>query len=206
MKHARCAEPPYQRQEGPIALSSSMSTCGRMTRSRPAMLPTRSPRPISQSPSSRRPSAARRATRDLSGRLKELQQRLHNAEEALATYKAQNNFVGSQDNLLTDQQLSLGNQRLAAARAPTLDAQASVRPDRGQPTRIDGPGRNPGSIAVTDHGQSARAICRGEETAGRAARRPRPAASAIPSGHAAGRRPGALDQGRDRPLCAGRKE
>ena len=68
--------------------------------------------------------AARRATRDLSGRLKELQQRLHNAEEALATYKAQNNFVGSQDNLLTDQQLSLGNQRLAAARAQTLDAQA----------------------------------------------------------------------------------
>jgi len=68
--------------------------------------------------------AARRATRDLSGRLKELQQRLHNAEEALATYKAQNNFVGSQDNLLTDQQLSLGNQRLAAARALTLDAQA----------------------------------------------------------------------------------
>ncbi|MBR0893692.1 hypothetical protein JQ616_01930 [Bradyrhizobium tropiciagri] len=69
--------------------------------------------------------AARRATRDLSGRLKELQQRLRNSEEALATYKAQNNFVGSQDNLLTDQQLSGGNQRLAAARAQTLDAQAS---------------------------------------------------------------------------------
>ncbi|MHC2337371.1 exopolysaccharide transport family protein [Bradyrhizobium sp. USDA 4454] len=69
--------------------------------------------------------AARRATRDLSGRLKELQQRLRNSEEALAAYKAQNNFVGSQDNLLTDQQLSGGNQRLAAARAQTLDAQAS---------------------------------------------------------------------------------
>lgn len=68
--------------------------------------------------------AARRATRDLSGRLKELQQRLRNAEEALATYKAQNNFVGSQDNMMTDQQLSVGNQRLAAARALTLDAQA----------------------------------------------------------------------------------
>jgi len=68
--------------------------------------------------------AARRATRDLSGRLKELQQRLRNAEEALATYKAQNNFVGSQDNLITDQQLSSSNQRLAAARAFTLDAQA----------------------------------------------------------------------------------
>ncbi|MBR0696892.1 exopolysaccharide transport family protein [Bradyrhizobium lablabi] len=68
--------------------------------------------------------AARRATSDLSGRLKELQQRLRNAEEALATYKAQNNFVGSQDNLITDQQLSASNQRLAAARALTLDAQA----------------------------------------------------------------------------------
>ncbi|VIO77136.1 hypothetical protein CI1B_69590 [Bradyrhizobium ivorense] len=69
--------------------------------------------------------AARRATTDLSGRLKELQQRLRNAEEALATYKAQNNFVGSQDNMITDQQLSASNQRLAAARALTLDAQAN---------------------------------------------------------------------------------
>ncbi|KJC58246.1 hypothetical protein UP10_25125 [Bradyrhizobium sp. LTSPM299] len=68
--------------------------------------------------------AARRATSDLSGRLKELQQRLRNAEDGLATYKAQNNFVGSQDNQISDQQLSASNQRLAAARALTLDAQA----------------------------------------------------------------------------------
>jgi uncharacterized protein involved in exopolysaccharide biosynthesis len=68
--------------------------------------------------------AARRATNDLSGRLKELQQRLRNAEDGLATYKAQNNFVGSQDNQISDQQLSASNQRLAAARALTLDAQA----------------------------------------------------------------------------------
>jgi uncharacterized protein involved in exopolysaccharide biosynthesis/Mrp family chromosome partitioning ATPase len=69
-------------------------------------------------------SAARRATTDLSGRLKELQERLRNAENALATYKAQNNFVGTQDTLISDQQLSASNQRLAAARALTLDAQA----------------------------------------------------------------------------------
>ena len=62
-------------------------------------------------------SAARRATTDLSGRLKELQERLRNAENALATYKAQNNFVGTQDTLISDQQLSASNQRLAAARA-----------------------------------------------------------------------------------------
>jgi uncharacterized protein involved in exopolysaccharide biosynthesis/Mrp family chromosome partitioning ATPase len=68
--------------------------------------------------------AARRATTDLSGRLKELQERLRNAENTLAVYKAQNNFVGSQDTLISDQQLSASNQRLAAARALTLDAQA----------------------------------------------------------------------------------
>jgi uncharacterized protein involved in exopolysaccharide biosynthesis len=69
-------------------------------------------------------SAARRATTDLSGRLKELQERLRTAENALAIYKAQNNFVGTQDTLISDQQLSASNQRLAAARALTLDAQA----------------------------------------------------------------------------------
>jgi uncharacterized protein involved in exopolysaccharide biosynthesis/Mrp family chromosome partitioning ATPase len=66
----------------------------------------------------------RRATSDLSGRLKELQERLRNAENTLAVYKAQNNFVGTQDTLISDQQLSASNQRLAAARALTLDAQA----------------------------------------------------------------------------------
>jgi uncharacterized protein involved in exopolysaccharide biosynthesis/Mrp family chromosome partitioning ATPase len=68
--------------------------------------------------------AARRATVDLSGRLKELKERLRNAENVLAVYKAQNNFVGTQDTLISDQQLSASNQRLAAARALTLDAQA----------------------------------------------------------------------------------
>jgi len=68
--------------------------------------------------------AARRATSDLSGRLKELQERLRTAENALAVYKAQNNFVGTQDTLITDQQLLASNQRLAGARAATLDAQA----------------------------------------------------------------------------------
>jgi len=70
--------------------------------------------------------SARRATNELSGRLKELQQRLRDAENALAVYKAQNNFVGTQDSLLSDQQLSASNQRLAAAHAATLDAQARL--------------------------------------------------------------------------------
>jgi uncharacterized protein involved in exopolysaccharide biosynthesis/Mrp family chromosome partitioning ATPase len=68
--------------------------------------------------------AARRATTDLSGRLKELQERLRTAENALAVYKAKNNFVGTQDTLITDQQLLTSNQRLAAAHAAMLDAQA----------------------------------------------------------------------------------
>ena len=70
--------------------------------------------------------AARRATTDLSGRLKELQERLRTAENTLAVYKAQNNFVGTQDTLISDQQLSASNQRLAAARALTLDAQSKL--------------------------------------------------------------------------------
>jgi polysaccharide biosynthesis transport protein len=68
--------------------------------------------------------AARRATTDLSSRLKELQERLRNAENTLAVYKAQNNFVGTQDTLISAQKLSASNQRLAGARALTLDAQA----------------------------------------------------------------------------------
>ena len=68
--------------------------------------------------------AARRATSDLSGRLKELQERLRKAENALAVYKAKNNFVGTQDTVVSDQQLLADTQRLAAAKAQTLDAQA----------------------------------------------------------------------------------
>jgi uncharacterized protein involved in exopolysaccharide biosynthesis/Mrp family chromosome partitioning ATPase len=87
--------------------------------------------------------AARRATTDLSGRLKELQQRLRNAENVLAVYKAQNNFVGTQDTLLSDQQLSASNQRLAAAHALTLDAQAKY--DQIEASRRSA--TDPGAIA-----------------------------------------------------------
>ncbi len=82
--------------------------------------------------------AARRATNDLSSRLKELQERLRNAENSLAVYKAQNNFVGTQDTLISDQQLSASNQRLAAARALTLDAQAKYdQIEAGRKTATD---------------------------------------------------------------------
>ena len=68
--------------------------------------------------------AARRATADLSGRLSELEERLRAAENRVAAYKAENNFVGTQDAVISDQQLSEANARLSAARAATLDAQA----------------------------------------------------------------------------------
>src|ERR1700742_2830117 len=97
---------------------------------------------LSESKSSQA-TAARRATTDLSGRLKELQQRLRNAENVLAVYKAQNNFVGTQDTMLSDQQLSAANQRLAAAHALTLDAQAKY--DQIEASRRSA--TDPGAIA-----------------------------------------------------------
>nr|AAC04825.1 integral membrane protein [Bradyrhizobium japonicum] len=64
-------------------------------------------------------SAARRATNDLSGRLKELRERLRSAETALATYKAQNNFVGTQER--ADQRPGALRQQPAAFRGPRGD-------------------------------------------------------------------------------------
>ncbi|MGX9431242.1 MULTISPECIES: GumC family protein [Bradyrhizobium] len=90
--------------------------------------------------------AARRATRDLSGRLKELQERLRNAENMLAVYKAQNNFVGTQDTLIADQQLSASNQRLAAARALTLDAQAKYDQIEASRRNASDPGAIPEAL------------------------------------------------------------
>ena len=107
--------------------------------------------------------AARRATTDLSGRLKELKERLRNAENALAVYKAQNNFVGTQDTLISDQQLSASNQRLAAARALTLDAQAKYDQIEASRRACDRCRRHSRGAAVSDHRQSACAICRGAQ-------------------------------------------
>ena len=131
--------------------------------------------------------AARRATSDLSGRLKELQERLRNAENVLAVYKAQNNFVGTQDTLISDQQLSASNQRLAAARALTLDAQAKYDQIEASRRGSDRCRRHPRGAAVADHRQSARAICRCQEAPGRIAERARSAASRLAPDREAGR-------------------
>ena len=68
--------------------------------------------------------AARRATTDLSGRLKELQATASQRREHAGGLQGAEQFVGTQDTLISDQQLSTSNQRLAAAHALTLDAQA----------------------------------------------------------------------------------
>ena len=132
-------------------------------------------------------SAARRATTDLSSRLKELQERLRNAENTLAVYKAQNNFVGTQDNLISDQQLSASNQRLV--RGPRADARrpGQAGPDRSQPPRLHRCRRHSRGAAVSDHRQSARAICRRPQALCRTHQRTRSAASRPAPGREAGR-------------------
>lgn len=90
--------------------------------------------------------AARRATVDLSGRLKELQGRLRTAENNLAVYKAQNNFVGSQDTQVSDQQLLSSTQRLANAQAATLDAKARYSQIEASRKNASDPGAIPEAL------------------------------------------------------------
>ena len=68
--------------------------------------------------------AVRRAATYLSDRLKELQERIRNAENALAAYQAQQKAADEPERLAHEQKLSANNQQLAAARAATLEAQA----------------------------------------------------------------------------------
>ena len=147
-------------------------------------------------------SAARRATTDLSGRLKELQERLRNAENTLAIYKAQNNFVGTQDTLISDQQLSASNQRLAAARALTLDAQAKYDQIEASRRASERCRRHSRGAAVADHRQSARTICRGAQAPGRTDQRTGAAASGAAPGGKAGRGPAPQHQRGSRALRA----
>jgi uncharacterized protein involved in exopolysaccharide biosynthesis/Mrp family chromosome partitioning ATPase len=84
--------------------------------------------------------AARRAAANLSERLNEMQERLRNAQDALAAYKTQNNLLDTGDGLGSDQPLAASAQRLAAARAATLNAQAKydqIEAGRQDPTDAD---------------------------------------------------------------------
>ena len=73
-----------------------------------------------------RADAAHRISQSLSSRLKELQNRVLESEERVETYKASNNIVGANGQLVDEQQLSDLNNQLAAARARTAEAKARL--------------------------------------------------------------------------------
>jgi polysaccharide biosynthesis transport protein len=73
-----------------------------------------------------RADAARQVSQSLSGRLKDLRDRVREAEEKIEDYKARNNMIGANGLLVNEQQLSDINNQLAAARVRTADAKARL--------------------------------------------------------------------------------
>lgn len=71
-----------------------------------------------------RSEAAQRATTALTGRLEELRNRLRTAEEKAEKYKEANNIVGVGGRSLSEEQLSLNNTQLVAARTRATEAKA----------------------------------------------------------------------------------
>jgi succinoglycan biosynthesis transport protein ExoP len=73
-----------------------------------------------------RSNAARQISQALSGRLKELQTRVREAEQKVEAYKASHNIVGANGELVNEQQLSNLNAQLSTARARTSEAKARL--------------------------------------------------------------------------------
>jgi polysaccharide biosynthesis transport protein len=73
-----------------------------------------------------RSDAARQVSDSLSGRLNELKEAVHQAEERVQEFKAAHNIVDANGQLVNEQQLSDLNNQLAAARAHTAAAQARL--------------------------------------------------------------------------------
>jgi succinoglycan biosynthesis transport protein ExoP len=73
-----------------------------------------------------RSNAARQISQALSGRLKELQTRVREAEQKVEAYKASHNIVGANGELVNEQQLSSLNAQLSTARARTSEAKARL--------------------------------------------------------------------------------
>ena len=71
-----------------------------------------------------RANAARQVSQSLSGRLQELKDKVRGAEEKVEEYKARNNLVTANGQLVNDQQLTDMNNQLSAARVRTADAKA----------------------------------------------------------------------------------
>ncbi|HXQ83172.1 MAG TPA: GumC family protein, partial [Xanthobacteraceae bacterium] len=73
-----------------------------------------------------RAAAARQVSQSLSARLKELKDRVRDAEEKVEGYKARNNLVAANGQLVTEQQLTELNNQLGAARVHTAEAKARL--------------------------------------------------------------------------------
>jgi len=73
-----------------------------------------------------RADAARHISDSLSGQLKELQDRVRDAEEKVEAYKASHNMVGANGQLVSEQQLAEMNNQLSAARTRTAEAKSRL--------------------------------------------------------------------------------
>src|ERR1700731_4834145 len=73
-----------------------------------------------------RSNAARQISQALTGRLKELQTRVRDAEQKVEAYKASHNIVGANGELVNEQQLTNLNAQLSLARARTTEAKARL--------------------------------------------------------------------------------
>jgi polysaccharide biosynthesis transport protein len=73
-----------------------------------------------------RSDAARQVSQSLSARLKELKERVRDSEQQVESYKARNNLVASNGQLVTEQQLTELSNQLGAARAHTAEAKARL--------------------------------------------------------------------------------
>jgi uncharacterized protein involved in exopolysaccharide biosynthesis len=73
-----------------------------------------------------RANAARQISQSLSSRLKELQDRLRTSEDKVEAYKTSHNIVGSNGELVNEQQLTNLNTELSTARARTVQAKARL--------------------------------------------------------------------------------
>jgi succinoglycan biosynthesis transport protein ExoP len=73
-----------------------------------------------------RADAAHQVSQQLTGRLKELQDRVRDSEQKVEAYKASHNIVGANGELVNEQQLAGLNTQLSTARARTADAKARL--------------------------------------------------------------------------------
>jgi uncharacterized protein involved in exopolysaccharide biosynthesis/Mrp family chromosome partitioning ATPase len=73
-----------------------------------------------------RSDAARQVSQSLSARLKDLKDRVRDAEEGVEAFKARNNIVGANGQLVGEQQLTELNNQLGAAIARTAEAKARL--------------------------------------------------------------------------------